>query len=285
MFYIFTAGLLWGTIGLFVKELNLLGASSELTSFLRMFSAFMIMLLAALIKHGRKIIIHDKKTLISCVLLGLVCHGAFNIFYTSSIKINGMSIASVLMYTAPVFTGIASGILFHEKFTLTKIFALIVNIFGCVLTVTGGKIVVENINFYGVIMGLCSGFCYGMAAVFGRLAGEKTDALIVSAYSYFFAVIFLFVFMRPDFEPVFENVNILFVSLIYGIIPTSAAYVVYYIGLKKIKDTSRVPVIASIEVAAAVMIGVIFYGEVMGMMNYAGVLIVFLSIMIMAKSQ
>ena len=43
MFLIFLAGVLWGAIGIFVKELNSLGASSAQTCFLRMFSGFLIM--------------------------------------------------------------------------------------------------------------------------------------------------------------------------------------------------------------------------------------------------
>ena len=49
MLLIFTAGVLWGTIGIFVKELNLLGADSALTCFLRMSFAFLIMFIFSFI--------------------------------------------------------------------------------------------------------------------------------------------------------------------------------------------------------------------------------------------
>ena len=41
------AGILWGTIGLFVKQLNACGASPELTSFLRVALAGIIMAMQA----------------------------------------------------------------------------------------------------------------------------------------------------------------------------------------------------------------------------------------------
>ena len=54
MFLIFLAGVLWGAIGIFVKELNSLGASSAQTCFLRMFSGFCYGMAAIFGKAGEK---------------------------------------------------------------------------------------------------------------------------------------------------------------------------------------------------------------------------------------
>lgn len=285
MIQLFSAGILWGTIGVFVKGLSSLGADGSLIGFLRMFFAFVIILAVSIVRHGRKIILHDKTALLWCVLLGLLCNGLFNVFYTSSISINGMGIASVLMYTAPVFTAIASAVIFREKFSALKIFALSVNIIGCILTVTGGNLSAESINMAGILAGLGSGFCYGMAAVIGRLAGERTDSLTVSMYSYLSAWIFLALFMRPDISLAFDDVKILGLGFLYGLIPTALAYVVYYNALKVIHDTSKVPVIASVEPVTAVLIGTIIYNEGIGTANLIGVAVVMISIIIMSKAK
>ena len=284
MIQLLLAGILWGTIGVFVKGLSSLGADGTLTAFLRMFFAFVIILSVSIVKHGRKIFLRDKTALFYCVLLGLLCNGLFNVFYTSSIRINGMGIASVLLYTAPVFTAIASGIIFREKFSALKISALAVNIIGCILTVTGGNLSLNSINMAGVLAGLGSGFCYGMAAVIGRLAGERTDSLTVSMYSYLSAWIFLAIFMRPDISAAFDDVKILGLGFLYGLIPTALAYVVYYNALKVIHDTSKVPVIASVEPVTAVLIGTIIYSERIGTANFIGVAVVMISIIIMSKA-
>ncbi len=285
MLYIFLAGLLWGTIGIFVKELAALGASPALTSLMRMFFAFVVMLAFTLLKYGRRIILHDPKALTLCILLGLVSNGIFNLCYTSSIRQNGMAIAGVLLYTAPIFTAIASRIVFHEHFTPLKVFALLVNILGCVLTVTGGKFSSGSINLLGLVAGLGSGFCYGMAAILGRAAGERTAPLIMSVYSYLSAVVFLLIFTRPDITPMMSNLKIACVGFLYGLIPTALAYLVYYIGLDRVADTSRVPVIASIEPVSAVLIGMLVYGEEIGAGNFIGVAVVLISIIIMARAK
>lgn len=285
MIQLLLAGILWGTIGVFVKGLSSLGADGTLTAFLRMFFAFAVILSVSIVRHGRKIILHDKAALFYCVLLGLVSNGLFNVFYTSSIRINGMGIASVLLYTAPVFTAIASAIIFREKFSALKISALAVNIIGCILTVTGGNLSLNSINMAGILAGLGSGFCYGMAAVIGRLAGERTDSLTVSMYSYLSALMFLVIFMRPDISLALNEPKILGLGLLYGLIPTALAYLVYYNALKVIHDTSKVPVIASVEPVTAVLIGTLIYNEQIGTANLVGVAVVMISIIIMAKAK
>lgn len=282
MLYVFASGILWGTIGLFVNELDSLGASGSLISFMRMFFALVVMTAAALAKHGKGIILRDKKALFFCALIGIISNGLFNIFYTTSIRLNGMGTASVLLYTAPVFTAIASRIIFHEKFSHLKIFALGLNIAGCILTVTGGDFSGSSVNVWGVLAGLGSGFGYGMAAVFAKMAGKRTDALLVSVYGFLFATVFLFVFVRPDFS---GGAKVAGLGFLYGLIPTACAYLVYYIGLNKIRDTSRVPVIASIEPVTAIIIGAVIYGERIGTANFIGVAVVLISIIIMIKSE
>ena len=97
MLKIFTAGILWGTVGIFVNTLNYFGADVNYIGVLRMSSAFIIMLCAGIFRYGhiQKIIIRDKKILLTCITLGILCNGIFNICYARSIKLNGMAIAAV----------------------------------------------------------------------------------------------------------------------------------------------------------------------------------------------
>lgn len=285
MLLIFLAGILWGTIGIFEKTFVSLGSEGSLSIFLRMFFAFLITFSIAIFRNPKKLlsIFIDKNIFIACFLLGVISNGIFNIFYSNSIRLNGMAIAAVLMYTAPVFTSLASKILFHEKFSHYKILALIINILGCILTVTGGNIFNPEISIMGILCGIGSGFCYGMAPIFAKLGGEKSDSLILSVYSYFFAAIFLAVFVTPPIGIL--NVKFIVIGLLYGFIPTSLAYLVYYSGIKKINpdNMSKVPVIASIEPVTAIIIGNIFYAEKIGLVNLLGIILVMLGIILAIK--
>ena len=46
------SGVLWGTIGLFVKLLTAEGSTPEYTTFMRMFFAFLMLFTITLIKEG-----------------------------------------------------------------------------------------------------------------------------------------------------------------------------------------------------------------------------------------
>ena len=124
-----------------------------------------------------------------------------------------------------------------------------------------------------------------MAAICGRSASENTDPEIVSTYGFFFAAVFLAIFTRPNILFALNSPRILWTGFLYGLIPTSFTYTAYYAGIKKIHDTSRVPVIASVEPVAAVMLGLLLYHEPMNTANFIGVAVVLSSIIIMARAK
>ena len=118
-----------------------------------------------LVFDGPKAFCIGRRTLLSCILLGIICQGTFNILYSMSISMNGMSVGSVLLYTAPIFTSITSMLLFKEKMTLLKWVALLVNVIGCALTATGGDFSAASLDPLGLLIGVGAGFTYAMTAV------------------------------------------------------------------------------------------------------------------------
>ena len=279
---IFITGCLWGTIGLFVKIMEGRGSSSSYTSFLRLFFGFLLLAVLTLAVDGPGAFRIGRKTLISCILLGIVCQGTFNILYSTSISMNGMAAGSVLLYTAPVFTTFASVLLFKEKLGPLKWIALPVNVIGCALTATGGDFSASSIAPLGLLIGVGAGFTYAMTAVFGRIAmREKSSPFAVATYNLFFGCVFIAIARRPwqtverPFDP-----GILVPGLLFGLIATTLAYAFYFSGLAGITQTSRVPVVASVEVVVATVIGAAAFHENMNAVRIAGIALVLLSILL-----
>ena len=278
---IFAAGCLWGTIGLFVKLMQGYGSSSSYTSFLRMALGLVFLVIITLIKDGPKAFIVSRNTLVSCVLLGFVCQAVYNVVYSSAVNTIGMSLSAVLLYTAPVFTCITSFLFFKEKIGRRKLLALGVNIAGCILTVTGGRF--EGLSFAasGLLFGIASGFCYSLTAIFGRLAADEGSPFAVSAYNFLFATLFLSVLHpwasveNPLYPP------LLLTGAGFALVPTALAYILYFKGLNGITESSKVPVVASIETVAAAVIGTAVFHENLQAGNVAGILCVLLSIALM----
>ena len=87
-----------------------------------------------------------------CALTGLVTQALFNICYNTAIATIGMSVSAVLLYVAPVVTAVSAALIFSEKITRKKAIALLVNVLGCVLTVTGGSLNAGNLVLSGVLV-------------------------------------------------------------------------------------------------------------------------------------
>jgi drug/metabolite transporter (DMT)-like permease len=279
---VFAAGVLWGTIGLFVKLLNGVGADTTLTAFMRLFMGFWILVPIMLFRGGTKIFKIDKKSLIQCLLLGILSQALFNICYNSSIESVGVATASILLYTAPVFVCIMSVIFFKEQIGIIKIFSLILNIVGCFLMVTGGNLSYFKLSAVGIIFGVAAAFLYSLVTIIGKIASVNIHPFTVIFYSFFFGWLTLGIFTAPWQSIVaVSGVKFWIYSIVYGLIPTVGSYMLYMGGLRKNLEVSRIPVIASVETVVATLIGVILFKEKLNFINVMGIILLLSSIAIM----
>ncbi len=282
---IFAAGCLWGSIGLFIRLMSDAGAPAATIGFLRMVFAFVILLVVTVIRSGISAFRVSRRILFFSAMLGLVCHGVYNVFYSWAVVRIGVTVSAVLLNVAPVFTAILSAGFFHERITSRKCIALIVNVIGCVLAATGGQFKAAVLSVSGILFGIAAGLCYALTAIFGRLAGERGDPFVVSTYSYLFAALFLAAFMKPWATPIMITPSIVWLGFLYALIPTAIGYLFYYQGVQQIQESSKVPVIASMETVTAAILGVLVLGEKLSVVHYLGIAVVMGSIVLMQHGQ
>ncbi|MBQ6582989.1 MAG: EamA family transporter [Mogibacterium sp.] len=153
---ILLAGCLWGTQGVFMRVLSASGATSAWISFVRMGLSFLILLIVTLIREGITAFRVSRRTLASCVLLGLFSQAVYNYTYITAVNTIGMGFSAVLLFTAPVFTCLISRICFRESIGLRKAAALALNVCGCALAVTGGHRAGVSVNPAGILLALAA---------------------------------------------------------------------------------------------------------------------------------
>ena len=282
---VFLGAAVWGTIGVFVMELNKAGATPVMTAFLRMLFAAGIMGILSMLHGGIASFRIARKALWDCVLLGFLSQGLYNICYNLAIVQAGVSVSAVLLNTAPLFTAFVSKILLKETFSHKKIAALVLNMAGCMLAVTGGRLSVVRIAAGGIIFGVLAGFLYALTPILGRAAGEGCDVFVMSTYSYLFAALSLGLWYGPAAVAAGLDGHILFLSFLFALLPTALAYLIYFLGVQKIKETSKVPVIASVETLVAILLGMVLYGENVQAGQWLGIVIIFVSIALMNKKE
>ena len=279
--YIFTAGCLWGFIGLFVNLLTACGADSGTTAFIRMCSGMLLMIPLLLASGGPALFHIYKKGLGICLILGVFGQAAFNYAYTWAIRLVGVATGSVLLYTAPIFVCIMSWMIFKEELGKKKFLALGINIIGCILTVTGGNFSAMSFSVIGVCAGIMAGFLYAMVTIMGTL-GKNYNSLTITFYSFFFGTLTLALIVQP-WGNIAECMSLPFVlsSIGYGLVPTVGSYFFYMRGLTADLETSKVPVVASVETVVAALIGILLYHEAAGFGKLAGIALVIVSIAVM----
>lgn len=280
-----TAGACWGISGIFVNSLSGMGAAPGFISFCRVTTAFLLLFSLSAVHYRRKLFALDLRTLFFCALTGIFCQGFFNFFYTQAIERIGMSASAVLLYLAPLFTAITAAVFFREKITRRKGAALLVNVTGCTLTVSGGSFSGNTLPIGGILLGIAAAICYSLAAIFGRPALSRTCPLIMTTWVFLFASLTTAVISLPTANLSIVTPAFFMITFSYALLPTALAYILYYKGVSLIKKTGEIPVITSVEAVTATLAGVLLFGENMAILNYLGIGMVLASILLMNPAE
>ena len=62
-------------------------------------------------------------------------------------------------------------------------------------------------------------------------------------------------------------------------------YIVYYGGISKVTETSRIPVLASVETVVAALVGLAAFGQSVSLMKCVGIALVLCSIAVMNRKE
>lgn len=276
---ILLAGSLWGAMGLFVRTYNEKNLGSFYAVIIRSMVTAIVLFFYILItdKNLFKIKLKDLWCFIGTGLFSVVF---FNYCYFKAIVITSLSVAAILLYTAPVFVMIISRFLFKEKITLKRIIAIILTFFGCGLF--AGILGKTSLSFSGIIIGLGAGLGYALYSIFSRFAIKKGySSLTITFYTFLISSIGAIPFISPVhlINNAFSDINMIIFAIAFGVISTVLPYILYNKGLSQV-DNSTASIIASIEPVVATIIGVIVYKELIGITEISGIILVFIGIIL-----
>ena len=260
---IIMAGSCWGAIGIFIRKLNSIGVESMQIVEIRAIVAVLFIGIGVLIYDKRlfRIKVRHVWCLLGAGIVGIIF---FNLCYFTTIKTASLSVAAVLLYTAPIFVMIFSAVLFKEKITGIKVISLAMAFTGCVLVsgIFDGSAV---LNGKGFLIGICAGLGYALYTIFTRYAlNYGYSPLTAQFYTFLFAVLAGGFF--TDFGQIGEAVKTegpwaVAVILCIGLLCTAAPNVLYTSGLRYI-DNGKTSVMASIEPVMAIVFGILLFHEV-----------------------
>lgn len=273
---ILMAGMLWGSMGLFVRTLNSIGLGSMDIVFLRALITGIGMTAYLLLFH-RDLLKLRLKDLWCFLGTGIASIVFFNFCYFRAITVTSLSVAAVLLYTAPAMVMVMSFFLFGESFTRRKGLSLLLTIAGCIL-VTGVLESSQPLSVSGILLGLGAGFGYALYSIFSRYAIERNyHSLTITCYTFLIAAAATAFLSHPAqvVEIAFSSAGMWFFCIAFGLLNTIAPYLLYTYGLKFV-DNSRASIIASIEPVTATVLGILFFQERLTLPIAVGMILVLL---------
>lgn len=277
--YVLLAAVLWGTAGVFVRAVENEIEQMQLVLCRATFS-FLTFGLIIVFKDRSlfKIKLRDLWIFISAGVFSIVL---FNYSYYTTMSLTSLSVAAVLLYTAPFFVVIMSYIIFKERLTLNKSVACITAFVGCCF-VTGMFDSSQKIGGKAVFFGLLTGFGYALYTIFSELLlrrGYKT--LTITFYVFLFAAICSvpFVSIESTVNGLFSSPRIFVIVFLMAILNTVLPYIFYTAGLRGV-NPSVAPIIATVEPVVATVVSIV-YKESISYLAYIGIVLVLLSVVIL----
>lgn len=278
---VLAAGCMWGSMGLWVRRFSAQGLGSMQILALRAVVAIVV-LGVFLLLYDRELLKIRLRDLWCFVGTGICSLLFFGYCYNRTILLTSLSVAAILLYTAPAMVTVMSVFLFRERLTRRKIAALLLAFAGCVL-VTGVLEGAQTVSMLGILTGLGSGFGYALYSIFSRYALEREyHPLTVTFYTFVCTTAgALFI---TDWVPLMSFVadrpgNLLY-SLAYGIVTTVLPYILYTLGLRYV-ESSRASIMATVEPVVATLIGVLLLHEKMTAVSAAGVALVLAALVVL----
>ncbi len=280
---ILLAGVLWGSMGIFVRTLTDHHMATTEIVFLRAIVTSAALFIFLLIYNPKLFCIRIKD--IWCFIGTGICSIAFfNFCYFKAITLTSMSVAAILLYTAPIIVMVLSFFLFKEAFTRQKLLAVILTFVGCVC-VTGVFEQQTTVNVGGLFAGLGAGLGYALYSIFSRYAIKRRyHSLTITFYTFLMATAATVFFADVPMvgRVVTRSVPLFFLAIALGVLCTVVPYLCYTIGLKYVEN-GKASILASVEPVMATVFGAVIFREGLSFTGIIGIIFVLAALAICQK--
>jgi drug/metabolite transporter (DMT)-like permease len=229
---ILTGSLIYGSIGVFLDRIDNMPVGPILFSRL-FFGLGMIFVYLLLSKDLGQLKLKEKKKYL--LLLGLL-NAVTGSCYFSSIRYSGISVAVLLLYTAPVYVSLLAPSVLGEKNVNKSFLPLILALTGIILISRPGEVLMSldsDSNFQkGLFFGLISGLSFGTTIITIRYLRHDYSGIAQTFWLTGTSILFMLpVALSTPLYLFAENLNTL---ILFGFTITFAA-IIYLRGISGVR--------------------------------------------------
>lgn len=249
--------LIFGTIGLFVKNINI--SSGELALY-RALMAIGFLIALFLVKKQRIDFKKIKKEMPLLFLSGAAM-GINWILLFQAYKYTTVSVATLSYYFAPVIVTVVCPVIFHEKMKIKDWVCFIMSTVGIVLITGIGDLSKSAGNAKGVLFGLGAAFFYACVMLLNKFI-KNVDGINRTFLQFIAATAVLLPYVIASGENNIKNLDTTGVIclLVVGLIHTGVTYCVYFSSLKELSG-QKVAILSYIDPLVAVIMSVAVLNE------------------------
>lgn len=260
------AAVLWAFIGLFTSALLDRALTATEIALWRALIAGACFAAHALARgQGRVRSLRDAGGLAA---FGIVAVGLFYVALARAVELGGVSLAWILLYTAPAWVAVAAVTLLGEHVDAIRRLLIAVTVAGVVLVALGGGDGVM-VSPASLGWGLAAGLAYASWYVGGKHFLPRYSPVTISAWILLVGAVVLLPLTPLRALP--ASAWWLLIGL--GVVSTYLPALAYYSGLTTV-DASRAAIVATIEPVVALLLAVLIEGERLGPLAALGGLLV-----------
>lgn len=294
------AMLLWGSLGVFVKNISL--DSVEIAFFRGIIgSAFLGIVLLFRMQNNKKLAqksdesksdessyeleVEDKnrskKSIIILIISGMAI-GLNWVFLFNSYNYITVANATIVYYLAPVIVIFVSPIFLKEKLTLKKVLSVICAMIGLVLIVRTGSSS-GNINLtQGIINAFAAACLYASVIILNKFI-KNVDDYTKTFIQLFMASMVLLPWVIFRNNILFDSPKSIILIAILGIAHTGIAYCLYFSAMKDLKAQS-IAILGYIDPVSSVVFSIFLLREPFSIYQLIGGVIILASAIIAEKN-
>lgn len=255
--------MLWALLGVFSQRLLSAGVPATEVAFWRATLATPLFVAHAARSRSLRVRPRDLPGLAGFALVGVT------LFYASlnlAIDAGGVSLAFVLLYTAPAFVALLAAALLGEPLTRGKGALVALSVAGVAMVSAGGGAGVTPTPA-AVAWGLTAGLSYSSYYLFGKWVLRRYAPATVFAYVMPVGAVGLLPLVR--FEALGAGGGAWLDLVLMAVLSTYLAYFVYYSGLRTV-EASRAVLVATLEPLLAAVLAAVLFGERLGALGVVG---------------
>lgn len=224
----------------------------------------------------------SRQDLRGLAITGIVSIGIYHAIWTESIRLNGASVALVLIYLYVIIVAIGAWLLWREPLTPMHIVAAVLAIAGSALVVRIYDPAALRFSWLGIVIGLSSALAQSVFVLYNQHLRHTVNAWAALAYTFLFGSITLLVLClltQPISNLMPAQPSALFGIAFLAIGPTLCGYGLFTMALKYIPG-KLAGLIAIIEIVLASFISWLFLGEKLETLQVLGISLVIIAIVL-----